>query len=649
MTKSQYKQILSPLNVGALELRNRIIFGAHPTNFAKQNLLSEQHAAYYRERAKGGAGMIVLEEQLVHPSDLPYEKAPFGYIDAAVSGYRLVSQAVRQYGTVVVAQLNHSGMQSEGSTSMRELWAPSAVPDVVSREVPKAMEEADIRAVIDGFAKTAAHTAEGGLDGVEINAAQFSLVRQFMSPLTNQRSDLYGGELTNRLRFCKEILQAVGKVLGKDKIIGLRLCGDEFAPWGGLSPEDAVAIAQELEQLNILDYITVAVGSLFSLHLSWATYYSEPGQAVEAAARIKQAVKLPVFAEGRIHRPAYAARIIDEGRVDGVCMNRALICDPELPVKLQRNQDNRIMECLSCNQGCQVRRSMGKPLSCIINPLVGVEAKEEKYQEIRIASPKNVLVIGGGPAGIEAARIAAIRGHQVTLWESAPDLGGAMAASAYIGEISRMLEGWKRELKLCGVKVFTGKKGNPEDILAAQPDTLIVATGSKTVGAGIPVKGCKQVSARGVMDGPVDSDKTVLFWDVIGDRLAARAAEKLLAGGNKIYFVTPDWFAGSRLADTMELSSWNQRLMSGPAEIFTISVLKEIDGDKAFIENKFSGKPLTLTGIDLFVFNCWPKPDDGLYLSLKDRVNEIYRVGDCLAPVGIGPAVRQGYLVGRTI
>lgn len=648
MKKSQYNDILSKITVGGFELPNRIVFGSHPTNFAKQNLLTEQHTAYYGERAKGGAGMIVLEEQLVHPSDLPYEKALFGYLPDIIPGYRRIAQAVHRYGTVLVAQLNHSGMQSEGSTAMRELWAPSAVPDVVSREVPKAMEEGDIRDVIAGFAKTAGHAAEGGLDGVELNAAQFSLIRQFMSPLTNHRADSYGGDLTNRLRFCVEILQAVRKVLGKDRLLGLRLCGDEFAPWGGLTPQDAVRIAQELEKLKVLDYLTVAVGSLYSLHLSMATYYSQPG-SVDVAAQIKATVKLPVFAEGRIHRPEYAAGLVRDGLADGVYMNRALICDPELPVKLARSEDNRVRECLSCNQGCQVRRSMGKPLSCILNPLAGVESKEELFQINKAAVPKKVLVVGGGPAGMEAARVAANRGHRVTLWEAQAALGGAQAANLTIDEVGRVLEAWKKELELEKVRVVTVQQAQPEDILAEEIDVLVLATGSRTVEPLVPIQGCPKKSARQVINNPEDVGKTVLFWDEIGDQLMARAVETLLGAGNKLYFITPDLFAGNKLAGTMELSSFNQSLMSGPTEIHTSAKIKEIKGNQAIIENRFSGNTFTLTGIDTFVYNCWPKPDDSLYLSLKAQVKEVYRAGDCLAPRGIGPAVREGYMVGRSI
>lgn len=650
MVKSQFEKLLSKITVGALELPNRIIFGSHPTNFAKGNLLTDQHIAYYGHRAKGGAGMIVLEEQLVHPSDLPYEKATFGYHKEIVPGYRRVADAVHQYGAVVVAQLNHSGMQSEGSTSMKELWAPSAVPDVVSREVPKAMEEQDIREVIEGFAKVAGHVAEGGLDGVEINAAQFSLVRQFMSPLTNHRGDSYGGDLTNRLSFCVEILQSVRKELGKDKILGIKLCGDEFAPWGGLTPEDAVVIAQELEKLNLLDYITVSVGSLYSLHLSMATNFSQEGLSMDVASKIKAAVKLPVFAEGRIHRPDYAAAIIEEGKVDGVSMNRALIADPELPAKLIKKQTDSIRECISCNQGCQARRSMGKPLACLLNPLVGIEAKEDKHKLYRTTSPKQVLVVGGGPAGMEAARVAALRGHQVSLWEANSSLGGALSVYAqFVPELTRVIETWKKELDLLQVWVVTDKESSVEDILSQKPDVLVLATGSRDVKSNFNVKNCQVKTAREVVSNQVEGGKTILFWDEIGDQLMARTVEKLLAAGNKIYFVTHDLFPGDKLAGTMELNSWNPRLMNDTTEIFPLCKIKEINGTQGVIVNKYSGKTMILSGIDTFVYNCWPKPNDGLYQTIKEQVKEVYRVGDCLAPRGIGPAVREGYMVGRIL
>ncbi len=647
MAQSRFSKLLSKLNVRDLELPNRIIFGSHPTNFAKNNLISEQHVAYYRERAKGGAGMLVLEEQLVHPSDLPYEKALFGYREEIIPGYRQVSEAVHAYGSLVVAQLNHSGMQSEGSTSMRELWAPSAVPDVVSREVPKALETEDIKEVIAGFAKAAGYADAGGIDGIEINAGQFSLLRQFISPLTNQRRDDYGGDLSNRLRLTVEVLLAVRKALGQGKLVGLKLCGDEFAPWAGLTPDDAVKIAAELEQFNLLDYITVTVGSLFSLHLYQAPFYAEEGLAADVAGKIRQKVRLPVFAEGRIHRPQYAAGLVEQGVVDGVCMNRALICDPELPAKLAADREDEVRECLSCNQGCLVRRSMGKPLACMLNPLAGVEAGESKLTPSHAARVKKVLVVGGGPGGMEAAVTAANRGHRVSLWEAGPDLGGDFLAMGTAG-VSRVLAYWQTELSEVGVWVVKGKPGTPEGILADKPDVLVLATGARSAGPAFSGVNVRQIPAREALT-PVEQGKTVLLWDEIGDQVMARVAERLVAAGNKLYLVTPDFFAGNKLAQTMELSFWNQRVMVPSTEIFTSHKLREINGNTAVIENIFSGITAALPDIDLLVYNSWPKPEDSLYTALKDRVREIYRIGDCLAPRGIGAAIREGYTVGRSI
>ncbi len=649
MKNAQYNEVLRSLQIGAVKLPNRIVFGSHPTNFAKNNTLTKQHRAYYRERAKGGAGMIVLEEQVVHSSDLPYEKALFGYLESMVPEYRRIAEEVHKYGTVLVAQLNHSGMQSEGSTAMKELWAPSPVPDVVSREVPKAMEEEDIKEVIAGFVEAAGYTVMGELDGVEINASQFSLIRQFLSGLTNHRGDSYGGDLTGRLRFLKEVLQSVRETLGKDKILGVKLCGDEFAPWGGITPEEAVNIARELEKLELLDYLTVSVGSLYSLHLSMGTYYSDKGLSVDVASKVKEAVNLPVFAEGRIHQPEYAAQIIGQGLVDGVYMNRALICDPQLPNKLHRGEPDRIRTCISCNQGCQVRRAMGAPLSCVLNPLVGLEEREEMFGRKPAGRVKKVLVVGGGPGGMEAAITAASRGHKVTLWEAGLSLGGQMALNTAIQEISAVLQAWEKEMEEHNVQVVTGKECGPEDVKAELPDAVVLATGSKTKKPNGICENTLVISSLEVVKGSGNFGKTVLFWDEIGNQLMARAVEKLLDRGTKIYFVTPDLFVGNQLAATMELSTWNQRFMSAVAKIFTSSKVKSINGSEAVIENKFNGEILTVTGIDALVYNCAPKPNDQLYLALKNDVDEIYRVGDCLAPRGLKAAVREGFMVGYSI
>jgi len=345
-------------------------------------------------------------------------------------------------------------------------------------------------------------------------------------------------------------------------------------------------------------------------------------------------------------------------------MNRALICDPELPAKLSRSEGDRVRECLACNQGCQVRNSMGKPLSCLINPSAGVEWKEEKQDEQNKQEKektldkrnvgtggllKKILIVGGGPGGMEAARVTALRGHRVTLWESEPFLGGQLAFNSQISEFARLLESWKKELTNLEVRVITGKRCKPEDVVAEAQDVVILATGSKTVEPKVMVRGCLSKSALEVVKDSQGLGKTILFWDEIGNQLMARAVEKLLAEGKKLIFITPDLFAGNNLTGTMELSIWNQHIMSGSMEIITSGIVKEVTERQAVIEQKYSSRSLRISEIDSFIYNCWSKPDESLYIALKDEVPMIYRVGDCLAPRGLGAAVREGYLVGKSI
>src|SRR5258708_964820 len=253
--------LFQPLRVGPRETRNRILFGSHTTNLARNNLLSQQHADYYVARAKGGAGMIVLEEHIVHASDMPYERAVLGYLPGTPQAIASVTERIHAHGSLAIVQLTHNGQQSSSDHLQREIWAPSPVPDVSSREVPKEMEPEDIRAVIEGFAQVTRYSVQSKADGVELQISDRSLLRQYLSPLTNQRSDNYGGTLENRLRIVYETIEAVDAALEPARVLGIRFCADELAPWAGLTPEQCVEIARLLVATGRIDYMTVTMGS----------------------------------------------------------------------------------------------------------------------------------------------------------------------------------------------------------------------------------------------------------------------------------------------------------------------------------------------------------------------------------------------------
>src|SRR5438874_1015561 len=386
-------KLFQPLSIGPRELRNRIIFGSHPTNYAQHNLLSNQHADYYAARAEGGAGAIVLEEHIVHPSDLPYANALLGYLPETPAAIANITERIHSRNSLVLVQLNHNGQQSTSNHSQQELWAPSSVPDVASREMPKVMEAADIQAVIEGFALVARYVKQSGADGVELQIADRSLLRQFLSPLTNQREDQYGGPLENRLRFVQEILEAVAAALGPDCVMGVRFCADELAPWAGITPEQSIEIARLLAATGRIDYMTITMGSIFSTHMFpfHASMHTPPVYAAHLATSVKAAINIPVFAAGRITNVAQAERILDEEQADGVEMIRALIADPQLPRLSQEGRADEVRPCISCNQGCQVRSIVNAALSCNVNPdVIGVSSVAGVQSVTRPANTKHV-------------------------------------------------------------------------------------------------------------------------------------------------------------------------------------------------------------------------------------------------------------------
>lgn len=653
--------LFAPLRIGRRHAPSRIVFAAHPTNFARRNTFVERHAAYYRARAAGGAGVIILEGSVVHPSDWPYEYAIFGYDERIVEGYRMMAGAIRPHGAIALAQLTHTGMQGTSHYSQAALWGPSPVPEVNSREVPKEMEPEDIEEVIEGFARAATFAIAGGLDGVEVNAGPDSLVRQFMSPLTNHRQDGYGGDLEGRLRFAREVLRAVRRAMGDEAVLGLRISGDEYAPWAGIKPEDATEIARLLTADHQIDYVSVTSGSIYTLHLTRAGMYMPPGYARHLAADVKAAVAVPVFAQGSIVDPKQASAILVEGRADAVKMTRALIADPDLPRKVKSGQAAEVRQCILCNQDCVVSVVQNPRLSCSVNPAAGHEAQPEFAPLTAAQVRRRVLVVGGGPAGLEAARVAALRGHEVTLVEQRKRLGGAInLAAAEPGrrrlELSaRWLE---TQIRRLGITVKLGTTATLETIQDEAPDAVIVAVGglpgnypAVSFDGSVPV-----LNEREILGGvPLPAPGKAVVLDEIGDHDGMAVAEWLVGKGWQVTIITADMFCGQRLTATQELTAWNQRAWNKGVVFRPMHEVQRVSQGTLYAVDRFSREELRIEEVALVVEVSYDVPNEGLYFALKEAgygrhgMPALYRAGDCVAPRRIGQAVLEGHRAGRAV
>lgn len=647
------ESLFTSQSLGPKVAPNRIVFAAHQTNFAERNTFGERHRHYYLARARGGAGVIVLEAAVVHPSDYPYERAIFGFDDHIAGAYRRLADALHPPGTLVFAQLTHSGQEGTSGLSQRDLWAPSPVPNAASREVPKAMETEDIDAVVASFARSAELARAGGLDGVELNAADKSLIRQFLSPLTNQRADGYGGALENRLRFAREVIAAVRGALGPDLSLGLRLCGDEFAPWAGLKPEDSREIAAALAADGALDYFAVAVGGIYSGHMARASMHVPQGYAVPLAEGVKAQARLPVFATERITDPLFAGGVIAEGRADMVEMTRALIADADLPRKTRAGRLADIRPCIACNQDCVVDSPMNPRLGCVHNASAGHEAELGDETLVPASRSRRVMVVGAGPAGLEAARVAALRGHAVDLYEREGSLRGQVGVGAIgpgRGELGKVIRHLGLQVRKLGVRLHTHEAITVERVIVARPDAVVVATGAQAAPPPFPVTGEAQI---------VDEMQVLLARPPVGPRVVvvdqtglprgASAAEFLADHGCEVMIVTEDMFVSPQLIATQDLALWYQRALSKGITFLPQTQVRRVEGRTVVVADRFSQEERALAEVDTVVVAVYRLPRQDLYLALKAQGLEVYRAGDCVAPRRISQAVLEGNRVGRLL
>ncbi|MFW5418312.1 mycofactocin system FadH/OYE family oxidoreductase 2 [Nocardiopsis sp. CNT-189] len=652
-----YRHLFTPLRVGPLTLANRIVFCAHLTNYAEEGAPTDRHAAYYAARAAGGAGLIITEEHSTHPTDHPYEKLIRGFDPAVVEGYRRITRAVHAHGVPVLAQLNHNGGQASSMYTRLPVWAPSPVPDPLFREVPKAVEEHEIAEIVEGYARTARHCALGGFDGVELQCSHSSIVRGFLSPAANRRTDRWGGPLENRARLLLELVRAVREAIGPDLALGVRLCGDELIE-GGTVLEEAVRTARMVEATGAADYINTSIGSATStLHMIEASMQVPPGYAMYVPSAIREAVELPVVGVGRFKDPLQADRALAAGQADLIGVVRGQIADPEFAAKARTGRASEIRTCLSCNQECVGRMGLNRWLGCIENPEAGREAERGP---VPLPAPRRrgrrVLVVGGGPGGLQAAASAARRGHRVLLYERERRTGGQIVPAASVpsrAELLDLVRNLAAEAARYGAELRTGVEADAGMLLAERPDAVVLATGAVPQAPWWAGGHPRVVDVRDVLGGAAEPRGRVVVFDELGFHQAASVAELLADRGCAVEVVTPAMSVGQDLGVTLDLEAAAVKAHAAGTvwstdRICTGAERAEGGGVLLRLQHHPTGAEETRS-VDWVVCAVHQRPDDALWTELRRAGPasgarfDVHRVGDCLAPRRAHSAVIEGH------
>jgi 2,4-dienoyl-CoA reductase-like NADH-dependent reductase (Old Yellow Enzyme family)/thioredoxin reductase len=639
--EQEFKHLFSPIKVGNVTLPNRIVLtGAFP------RLNGETKIQYFVARARGGAGMVMSSPH-----------APFITNESMIPELKALSDAVHQYPTKIFAQLfNHGGRMWARMTGGGAPMGPSPVkvrwplkPGPAS--VPHAMDKNDIKRFARGFGDAALVMKKAGYDGIEIMAAWSLLQAAFLSPILNTRTDEYGGSLENRMRFLLECIDSIREKIGPEMPLGVRFNGDEFIQrvwWTGdhgNTLNEAKEIAKALEATGKVDYLFACADAVGSGHVP--PMYFPLGAFTYISAGIKEVVDLPVVVVGRINDPVLAESILENNQADIIGMTRAVMCDPDMPNKAREGRLEEIRHCIACNEGCVGPSFMQLPIACALN----YETGREVQGPVTVAeNKKSVMVIGGGAAGLEAARVAALRGHKVSLYEKndvlAKDLEIAAKAPGRqdFTEAKRYLA---YQMSLLGVDVQLGVNVTPEMVVQQQPDAVIVATGGLSFIPEIPgAETGSVVMMKDVLAEEVEVGQNVLVVDYQHHLYGLDTADFLAERGKKVELITDVAFAGAEVdIYTIETAYFNA--LNRGVVITPLTGLKEINGKTATVYNVINNAERQIEGIDTVVVCTDEKANDALYNALKGQVKELYLVGQAFSPRKLLDSIADAYVAAR--
>jgi 2,4-dienoyl-CoA reductase (NADPH2) len=638
-----YPRLFEPAKIGGMELKNRIKFAATGTGFCSEHgKITPQEIAWLVERAKGGAGLITTTGTSPHPTGVFSKVQPPNWDDCHIPELRKLAEAIKKHGAKACVQIVHTGRYAspEGEPPV----GPSAVPSTVRRwQNVRELKPDEIKILVEAHGEAVRRAKVAGFDAAEIGAMAGYLIASFLSPWTNRRTDGYGGGLENRARFLLECIENAREKVGGDYPLLVRMCADERIE-GGNTPEDMRTIAKLAEKVGV-NAISLTVG----WHESRApglTMDIPHGHWLYLAEGMKRVLNIPVCMAFRLNSPVIAERAIENGNLDFWEMCRPLIADPELPNKLAQGREEDIAPCIACMEGCYARIFNHQPVRCLINARAGREW-DERYQIKLSATRKKVLIAGGGPGGLEAARVAAMRGHEVTLYEKGSTLGGQFDLASrppYRQEIGDAIKYLSAQIRKLGVEVVLQQEVTPALVKETKPQVVVVATGSSPMIPKIPgMQHGPVVTAHSVLSGKVKVGARVVVWG--GSQIGVETAELLASQGKKVTIVEESTKVGRDIT-IFDVWAVRMRLHKLGVKMLTTSVLREMVPGAVIVFGQDGEQTIP---VDTVVVAKKLKANKELRESLEGEVNEIYSVGDCVAPRKAINAIHDGFRVGVQI